>query len=50
MHEEGRTAAEITRQLGIEKALMKLFSGGEMSARNLVEGLLRDAGIGNEDD
>lgn len=48
MHEEGRTAAEITRQLSIEKASMKLFSGGEMSARNLVEGLLRDAGIGDE--
>ena len=48
MHEEGRTAAEITRQLRIEKAPVKLFSRGEMSARNLVDGLLRDAGVGDE--
>lgn len=50
MHEEGCTAAEITRQLRIENTSMKLFSGGEMSARNLVEGLLRDAGVGDEND
>jgi len=48
MHEEGRTAAEITRQLSIEKASMKLLSRGEMSALNLVQGLLCDAGIGDD--
>ena len=48
MHEEGRTAAEITRQLKIENTSMKLFSRGEMSALNLVGGLLRDAGIGDQ--
>jgi len=47
MHEEGRTTAEITRRLNLEKPVIKLVSRGEMSARNLVEALLRDAGVDN---
>ncbi len=50
MHEEGCNVAEITRQLGIERASVKLVSRGEMSARNLVDGLLRDAGVDNDHD
>jgi len=48
MHEEGRTAAEITRQLKLEKPAVKWVSRGDLSARNLIEALLRDAGIDNE--
>lgn len=45
MHHEGRDAAEIVRGLGIEKPFIKLVSRGEMSARNLVDELLREAGV-----
>ena len=45
LREEGRTVAEITRHLGIEKPMIKLLSGGELSARNLVRALLRAAGV-----
>ena len=48
MHEEGRTAAEITRQLKLEKPAVRLVSRGDLSARNLVEALLRDAGVDND--
>jgi len=45
MHEEGRSLAEITRALALEKPIIKLVSGGQLSARNMVAALLRDAGI-----
>ena len=45
MHEEGCTVAEITRRLGIEKPMIKVLSGGELSARNLVRALLRASGV-----
>ncbi len=43
MHDEGRTVAEIVRELKIEKHWWKLTSRGELCARNLIEQLLRDA-------
>jgi glyoxylase-like metal-dependent hydrolase (beta-lactamase superfamily II) len=47
MHEEGRSLGEITHRLGLEKPMIKFFSRGEMSARNLVRALLHDAGVDN---
>ena len=44
LFEEGRSVAEITRALGIREGWFRWFSGGEISGRNLVEKLLRDAG------
>ncbi len=43
-HEEGRSVAEITKALGINDTPMRLVSGDDYSGRNLVRGLLRDAG------
>jgi len=45
MREEGRTVSEIVRELKAEHPLVKLVSGGEFSGLNLIEGLLRDAGL-----
>lgn len=45
MHfEEGCSIAEITGRLGIQDRLWRWLSRGEWSGRNLVRGLLRDAG------
>ena len=43
-HEEGRSIREITRVLGIRDTWLRLISRGELSGRNLIRGLLRDAG------
>ncbi|MGD8331011.1 MAG: MBL fold metallo-hydrolase [Acidobacteriota bacterium] len=48
MHEEGRSVAEITRALALEKPIIKLVSRGQLSARNLVAALLRDAGVDDD--
>jgi glyoxylase-like metal-dependent hydrolase (beta-lactamase superfamily II) len=48
MHEEGRSVAEITRALELEKPLIKLISRGQLSARNMVAALLRDAGVNDD--
>jgi ribonuclease/clavin/mitogillin len=45
LHDEGRSAADIARHLNLEKPAVKFVSRGEMSARNLVVGLLRDGGV-----
>lgn len=42
--EEGQTLGEITRALGIHDRFYRFVSGGDWSGRNLVRGLLRDAG------
>ncbi|MCH7825865.1 MAG: MBL fold metallo-hydrolase [Acidobacteria bacterium] len=47
MHDEGLTVNEIVRRLKIGKPGTKFVSRGELSARNLVAELLRDAGIGD---
>lgn len=45
MHfEEGCSISEITGKLGIRERWWRWISGGEYSGRNLVRGLLRDAG------
>jgi len=49
LHAEGRTAGEIARELELEKPAIRLVSRGEMSARHLVNGLLRDAGVETAD-
>lgn len=45
MHEEGRTIAEIVRELKLGKRAMTIASRGEFSAYHLVGGLLQDAGV-----
>jgi glyoxylase-like metal-dependent hydrolase (beta-lactamase superfamily II) len=45
LREEGRTVPEIVGYLKAEQPLVKLVSGGEFSGRNLIEALLRDAGV-----
>jgi len=45
LREEGRTTAEIIRELKAEQPLMKFFSGGEFSGRNLIDALLQDTGL-----
>lgn len=42
--EEGRSIGEIARALGLSDNFYRFLSGGEWSGRNLVRGLLRDAG------
>lgn len=43
-YEEGCSIGEITRRLGIEDRALRWFSRGEFCGRNLVRGLLQDAG------
>lgn len=45
MYDEGRTIAEIVRELKVEKHWWKFISRGEFCARNLIEQLLRDTGV-----
>ncbi len=45
MHDEGCSMAEIVRRLKLERPAVKWISGGEYCARNLVNGLLQDAGV-----
>lgn len=49
LRREGRSVGEITHALDLERPLIKFASRGEMSARNLVSALLRDAGIDPDD-
>ncbi|MFQ5744381.1 MAG: MBL fold metallo-hydrolase [Acidobacteriota bacterium] len=44
-HEEGRTMAEITRALKLQKPFWRMISRGEFSGVNLVAALLQNAGI-----
>ena len=43
-HEEGLSIAEITKKVGIRDTFLRLVSGNDYSGRNLIAGLLRDAG------
>lgn len=45
LREEGRSVGEIAGALDVERPFIKLASRGQMSGRNLVVGLLNDAGV-----